>query len=63
MQTQAAAPHRRNSGRGGGRGLSQVPATGEEQIAKALAGAAGREMVLTHIRTERATINQELGNN
>ncbi|MDR7062013.1 MULTISPECIES: phage tail length tape measure family protein [unclassified Sphingopyxis] len=61
--TQADGRHRRNSGKGGGRGLSQVLAIGEEQIAKALAGAAGREMVLTHIRTERATINQELGNN
>lgn len=60
--TRADARHRNNSGgKGAGRGMAQILAIGEEQIAKAMAGAAGRETFLTFIRTERATINQELG--
>lgn len=54
------ARHRRNGG-GAGKGLSQVLAIGEEAIAKAIAGSAGREVILTHIRQDRATIRQELG--
>lgn len=58
--TRADARHRNNGGKGAGRGMAQVLAIGEDQIAKAMAGTAGRETFLTFIRTERATINQEL---
>lgn len=53
--------HRNNGGGGGGGGISQILAIGEEQIAKAIAGSAGREVVLTHIRQDRVTIRKELG--
>lgn len=60
--TRADARHRANGGGAkGGRGLSQVLAIGEEAIARAIAGSAGREVVLTHIREDRATIRKELG--
>jgi hypothetical protein len=53
--------HRNNGGGGSGKGVAQILAIGEEQIARAVAGAAGREVVLTHIREDRATIRKELG--
>lgn len=62
--TRADARHARNGGKGGGgRQLAQILAIGEDQIAKAMAGAAGREVMLSFIRSERMTINQELGAN
>ncbi|WOE76323.1 phage tail length tape measure family protein [Alterisphingorhabdus coralli] len=51
--------HRFNQGEGG-KQVSQILAIGEEQIAQAMNSAAGREMLLTFIRTERATVRQEL---
>lgn len=53
--------HRNNGGGGGGRPLSQILAIGDEQIAAALAGSAGRDVVMTHLRTDRATVRQMLG--
>lgn len=61
--TRGDARHRRNGGggNGGGKGMSQILAIGEEQIAQAMAGNAGREVFITRIRTDRATIRKELG--
>ena len=61
--TKADARHRNNGGKGGGAGggTTQILAIGEEQIANAMAGTAGREVLLTRIRTDRATIRKELG--
>lgn len=53
--------HRNNGGGSKGNGVSQILAIGEEQIASAIAGSAGREVMLTHIRQDRATIRKELG--
>jgi DNA repair exonuclease SbcCD ATPase subunit len=59
--TRSDPRHANNGGGKGGGGVSQVLAIGEEQIARAIAGMAGREVVLTHIRQDRATIRKELG--
>lgn len=61
--TRADARHRNNGGGGGsgGKGTTQILAIGEEQIANAMAGTSGREVLLTRIRTDRATIRKELG--
>lgn len=58
--TREDARHRRNAGKSGGLKLSQTLAIGEGEIAKAMSGAAGRDWFLTMIRTERATVQQEL---
>lgn len=60
--TAADSRHRNNGGKGGVGGMmTQILAIGEEQIANAMAGSAGREVMLTRIRTDRATIRKELG--
>lgn len=57
--------HRLNGGMDGsggspGRGLRQILAIGDDEIAKAIAGVAGEEVVLTHLRRNRVTIKQML---
>lgn len=59
--TRSDPRHRNNGGGGRNRGVAQILAIGEEQIARAVAGAAGREVILTRIREDRATIRKELG--
>lgn len=49
-----------NQGSGGGR-LRQVLAFGDDEIAGAMAGPAGEQVTVTHIRRNRAAIRQELG--
>ena len=63
MLTREDPRHRANGGKGGGgdRGLTQILAIGEDQVARAMAGRAGGDMVLTHIRTNRASIRELLG--
>lgn len=45
----------------GGRSLKQVLAFGDEQIAQAMAGPAGDDVVITKIRRNKTRIRQELG--
>lgn len=45
---------------GGSRGIRQILAMGDDEIAKAVAGAAGEEVVLTHLRRNRTSIKQML---
>lgn len=47
--------------RGSGRSLRQVLAFGDSEIAGAMAGPSGEEVILTHIRRNRPRIRQELG--
>lgn len=46
---------------GGGRALKQVLAFGDDQIAQAMAGPAGDDVVITKIRRNKTRIRQELG--
>jgi hypothetical protein len=46
---------------GGGKKLRQVLAFGDDEIAGAMAGPAGEEVTVTHIRRNRTVIRQELG--
>lgn len=46
---------------GGGRPLRQVLAIGQDQIAKAMKGAHGEEVIVTHISNNRETVRQLLG--
>lgn len=64
--TEADPRHRNNGGAApagseGGRGLRQILAIGDDEIAGAIAGAAGEAVVLTHLRRNRATVRQALG--
>jgi hypothetical protein len=65
--TQNDPRHRANGGlsagqdSGGQRPLRQVLAFGDDQIAAAMAGEAGEEVTVTHIRRNKARIRQELG--
>lgn len=47
----------------GGRGLRQVLAIGDKEVASAMSGAAGEDVTITHIRRNKATIKQFLGLN
>lgn len=61
--TESDARHRKNGGRnapGSQRGLRQVLAFGDDEIAKAMAGAAGEDVFLTHLQRNRATVRQML---
>jgi len=63
-EQQAAEKRRLDSARkGSGQGtqLRQVLAFGDEQVAGAMAGPAGEEVVVTHIRRNRTRLRQELG--
>lgn len=53
--------HARNGG--GGRGLRQVLAFGDSEIAGAMSGPAGEEVTITHIRRNKTRLRQELGIN
>lgn len=58
--------HRYNQGGeqqtgGNNRGIKQVLAIGDSEIANAMAGAAGENVILTAIRRNRSTINRVLG--
>jgi uncharacterized protein (TIGR02594 family) len=64
--TQGDVRHRNNMGGretpgGGNRGIRQILAIGDDEIANAMAGAAGEEIVLTHIRRNRSTVKTDLG--
>lgn len=52
---------RQSRASGGGRGLKQVLAFGDEEVAGAMSGPAGEEVTVTHIRRNRTRIRQELG--
>jgi hypothetical protein len=65
--TEADPRHRANGGLQpeGGSGMKsirQVLAIGDDEIAGAMAGSAGEETVLTHIRRNKASIKQLLDN-
>lgn len=63
-EEQQAAEKRKlaNARKGGsGSGLRQVLAFGDDEIAGAMAGPAGEEVVVTHIRRNRTRLRQELG--
>lgn len=65
--TEADPRHRKNGGlsagtdAGGQRPLRQVLAFGDDEIAGAMAGEAGEEVTITHIRRNKSRIRQELG--
>lgn len=63
--TEADPRHRMNGGLAAGnapqRPLRQVLAFGDDEIAGAMAGPAGEEVTVTHIRRNKARIRQELG--
>lgn len=42
-------------------GIKQVLAIGDDEIANAMSGGAGEDVVITHIRRNRSTIRKELG--
>jgi hypothetical protein len=65
-EEQQAAEKRKLDGArksGQGRGLRQVLAFGDQEVAGAMSGPAGEEVVVTHIRRNRTRLRQELGIN
>lgn len=63
--TEADPRHRSNGGMspagvGGATGIRQVLAIGDDEIAGAMAGAAGEQTVISHIRRNKASIKQML---
>jgi hypothetical protein len=46
------------SGGSGGNGIRQVLALGDSEIAKAMAGSAGEDTVMTHLKANVATVRQ-----
>lgn len=61
-EQQQAEEARRNAGsKSASKGLRQVLAFGDDEVAGAMAGPAGEEVVVTHIRRNRTRIRQELG--
>lgn len=62
-EQQRLEANRLNAARKGGgkRGLRQVLAVGDKEIASAMSGAAGEDVTITHIRRNKATIKQFLG--
>jgi murein DD-endopeptidase MepM/ murein hydrolase activator NlpD len=50
----------RGSGPGGGRSQTHVLAIGDKEIASAMAGAAGEDVTLTHLRRNKETVRQLL---
>lgn len=49
------------SGGGRDRGIKQILAIGEDELANAMAGAAGEKMIITHIKRSATTIKRILG--
>lgn len=63
-EQQKAEKRRLESARkGGGTNLRQVLAFGDDEIAGAMAGPAGEDVTITHIRRNKTRIRQELGIN
>lgn len=50
-----------SSGQGRDRGIKQVLAIGDKEIASAMSGDAGRDTIITHIKRDRSTIRALLG--
>lgn len=65
-EEQQAAEKRRNAALAKGKkgnGLRQVLAIGDEEVANAMSGASGEDVVLTHLQRRKTTIKQILGIN
>ena len=45
----------------GGRGLRQVLAIGDKEVASAMSGAAGQDVFFTHLQRNKTTVKQILG--